>query len=91
MAGGSVEVRCKGCQKLFWVEATDPRLPRGPFGCGTCDLQEWESLVSFTGPAEMILVETDGGSTLLDVLDALKEERVRVVVYRKTRDRSGVN
>lgn len=33
---GTVEVRCSspGCNWRFWLGATDPRLPDGPFSCG---------------------------------------------------------
>jgi hypothetical protein len=35
---GTVEVECDspGCTWRFWVGATDPRLPDGPFVCAEC-------------------------------------------------------
>lgn len=85
MAPPRREVQCALCRSSFWVEHTDPRLPDGPFRCGVCDLDEWANVATFTGPAEMILTEDGGGSTLLDVLDSLRDERVRVAVYRQVR------
>ena len=87
---GRCEVRCK-CGAGFWVEDNDSRLPDGPFLCGTCDLDQWSSVAVFTGPAEMILVEDDGGSTLLDVLDSFRDERIRVVVYQRKREGNEIN
>ena len=50
-----------------------------------CDLDHWSDLAIFTGPAERILVEDDGRSTLLELLDSLGDERVRVIVYQRKR------
>ena len=85
------EVRCSQCSKAFWVEETDHRLMDGPFTCGVCDLAGWDDVAVFTGPAEMILVDGSGGETLLDVLDSLGSERVRVIVLQKKRSTSEVN
>ena len=85
------EVRCGKCHKSFWVEATDHRLPDGPFACGTCDLENWDQVAVFTGPSNLILVDGGGGGTLLDVLDSLEEERVRVIVLRRKRTVREVN
>lgn len=87
----TVGVRCHLCGRETWVEKNDPRLPSGIFECGVCDLSGWETMAAFTGPAEMILVETDGGSTLLDVLDSFGQERIRVVVYRKATPKENTN
>jgi hypothetical protein len=84
------EVFCE-CGQSFWVEENDPRLPDGPFACGTCDIAQWTSVAIFTGPAEMILVEEGGGSTLLDVLDSFRDERIRVVVYQRKRQGIEIN
>ena len=84
------EVRCT-CGQPIWVEDTDPRLPDGPFSCGTCDLDRWTSVAAFTGPSEMILAEDDNGATLLETLDAFGSEVVRVIVYRRKRLLHDVN
>lgn len=91
MTGRRREVHCQACRKRFWVEATDPRLPEGPFSCGTCDLSGWDDMAVFTGPAEMILVEESGGSSLLEVLDSFGPEQVRVVVYRRKNPDANAN
>lgn len=88
---GRREVSCNKCSKGFWVETQDPRLPSGPFTCGICDLEHWTDVAIFTGPAEMILVEDDGRSTLLELLDSFGEERVRVVVYQRKRSGLEIN
>lgn len=84
------QVACSSCEKPFWVDALDSRLEGdgSALTCGTCDLSGWESVAVFTGPAEMLLVEESGGSSLLDVLDSFGEERVRVIVLQ--RKRSGI-
>lgn len=84
------EVRCT-CGQIIWVEENDSRLPDGPFTCGTCDLDKWVGLAAYTGPAEMILAEDSDGSTLLETLDALGDEIVRVVVYRRKKAPHEVN
>lgn len=84
------EVRCT-CGQVIWVEADDHRLPDGPFACGSCDLDKWSNLAAYTGPAEMIFAEDANGSTLLELLDTLGSEVVRIIVYRRKRTPNEVN